>query len=223
MLGVYLGKDEPLPGELAAKKSEGKTSLEAFSALLEVKSMQWHERRHGVAQGFLDRFVRQNIAEIDEIPQDISINVVNMPPAERAIYLEMESYLRSLDMNAKGAMKSKKKSRGDRELRMQDLLKSAESGEEALLKKCAHFDLSSDSAESVSARDTCDRISEIRKKELDDTLKHLKDNIVSAFRQRIQIVKLPSCSNWEGTERSEKGEVEGETCMCVLVLVGTLF
>jgi len=208
LLGVYLGKDEPLPGALAAKKSEGKTSLEAFSALLEVKSMQWHERRHGVAQGFLDRFVRQNIAEIDEIPQAVSINVVNMPPAERAIYLEMESYLRSLDMNAKGAMKSKKKSRGDRELRMQDLLKSAESGEEALLKKCAHFDLSSDSAESMSARDTCDRISKLRKKELDETLKHLKDNIVSALRQRIQIVKLPSCSNWEGTERSEKGEVE---------------
>ena len=28
----------------------------------------WYETRHAVAQTFLDRFVRQNIAEIDEIP-----------------------------------------------------------------------------------------------------------------------------------------------------------
>ena len=132
--------------------------------------------------------------------------VVNMPPAERAIYLEMEAYLKSLDMNAKGAMKSKKKSRGDRELRMADLLESAKSGEEALLKRCAHFDLSSDSSETVTALETCNRIADLRKRELDDTLKHLKESMVSGLRQRILIEEL--CPGWKGTKQSEKGEVE---------------
>ena len=129
-----------------------------------------------------------------------------MPPAERAIYLEMEAYLKSLDMNAKGAMKSKKKSTSDRELRMADLLESAKSGEEALLKRCAHFDLSSDSSETVTALETCNRIADLRKRELDDTLKHLKECLVSGLRQRILIEEL--CPGWKGTRQSEKGEVE---------------
>jgi len=129
-----------------------------------------------------------------------------MPPAERAIYLEMEAYLKSLDMNAKGAMKSKKKSRGDRELRMADLLESAKSGEEALLKRCAHFDLSSGSPEGMTALETCNRIATLRKREMDDTTKHLKESMVSALRQRILIEE--KCPGWEGTKQSEKGEVE---------------
>jgi len=67
LLGVHLGKSEPLPGETASNLQDGQSSFDAFSSLMEVKSMQWHERRHEVAQGFLDRFLRQNRAEIDEI------------------------------------------------------------------------------------------------------------------------------------------------------------
>ena len=88
LLGVHLGKSEPLPGQTGTK--DGQSSFDAFSSLLEVKSMQWHERRHEVAQGFLDRFLRQNRAEIDEIKWEDTQVVVDMPPAERAIYLEME-------------------------------------------------------------------------------------------------------------------------------------
>ena len=132
--------------------------------------------------------------------------VVDMPPAERAIYLEMESYLAGLEMNSKGAMKSKKKSRGDRELRMADLLESANSGEEALLKRCAHFDLSSGSSEAVSALETCNRIANLRQIELDDTKLHLKESLVSALRQQNLIEE--KCPGWKGTNQSEKGEVE---------------
>ena len=76
LLGVHLGKSEPLPGEAASKLREGQSSFDAFSSLMEVKSMQWHERRHEVAQGFLDRFLRQNRAEIDEIKwEDNSVSL----------------------------------------------------------------------------------------------------------------------------------------------------
>jgi hypothetical protein len=44
---------------------------------------------------------------------------MDLPPAERAIYLELENYLKSLEMNSKKALKSKKSSKGDRENRMQ--------------------------------------------------------------------------------------------------------
>lgn len=36
-----------------------------------------------LAQSFLDRFVRQNVAEIDEIPSEEAIVVVDPTPIER--------------------------------------------------------------------------------------------------------------------------------------------
>lgn len=78
LLGVHLGKSEPLPGEAASNLQDGESSFDQFSSLMEVKSMQWHEQRHEVAQGFLDRFLRQNRAEIDEIKwEDNSVSQGN--------------------------------------------------------------------------------------------------------------------------------------------------
>ena len=63
-------------------------------------------------------FSRQNIAEIDEIPCTQKIEKVNLPAAERAIYLELEHHLRALDMTVKRA----KKSESDREKRLNQAL-----------------------------------------------------------------------------------------------------
>jgi hypothetical protein len=60
----------------------------------------------------------QNIAEIDEIPSSEEIVDVNLPAAERAIYLELEHHLRALDMT----IKRSKKSESDREKRLQKAL-----------------------------------------------------------------------------------------------------
>lgn len=65
-----------------------------------MRTAAWHKRRDEVAQSFLDKFVRQNVAEIDEIPCEISIDVIGLPAPERAIYLELEHHIMSLDMNA---------------------------------------------------------------------------------------------------------------------------
>ena len=125
--------NEPLPSEKVTKRyldSRENTGVESLSQFMDRKSMQWHERRHGLAQTFLDRFVRQNIAEIDEIPYEEHDIVLELPPVERAIYLELETHLQSLDMNNKNAMKSKKSTSGDRDERMQKILQESETAEE---------------------------------------------------------------------------------------------
>ena len=43
------------------------TASEKFQIRMELRTPAWHARRHALAQGFMDRYVRQNIAEIDEI------------------------------------------------------------------------------------------------------------------------------------------------------------
>lgn len=150
LLGIYLGVDDDLPGTKISNKhlaDKESTGLESLSSFLENRSMQWHLRRHSLAQTFLDRFVRQNIAEIDEIPFEEHECLVELPPAERAIYLELETHLDSLEMNSKSAQKSKRKSTGDRESRMQKILQDSQTGEEALLKCCRYVqELSSTSS-----------------------------------------------------------------------------
>jgi hypothetical protein len=47
-------------------------------------------------QAFLNRFVRQNIAEIDEIPSEEIMKRVHLTPAEHALYMELEHHLRSV-------------------------------------------------------------------------------------------------------------------------------
>jgi hypothetical protein len=117
LMGVHLGVDESLPGAKHRNNGEN-TGLESLSSYLELRSIQWHEKRQKRSQQFLDQFVRQNVAEISEIPYEEHIKSIVLPPAERAIYLELETHLKSLDMKSKSAQKSKNKSTGDRESRM---------------------------------------------------------------------------------------------------------
>ena len=62
LLGINLGSDE-VP---RFNKSEI-TKVETFQFFKEKPTQHWHKRRWEVAQDFLDRYMRQNIAEIDEI------------------------------------------------------------------------------------------------------------------------------------------------------------
>ena len=64
---------------------------------------------------FLDRFVRQNVAEIDEIRFQATIQRVVMPAPDRAVYLELEHHLHALEMQkVKAAARGKKKFRDKR-------------------------------------------------------------------------------------------------------------
>ena len=114
------------------------TEAETFQFFKEKPTQNWHANRHTVAQGFLDRFVRQNIAEIDEIrSEEIPVDI-QLRPAERAIYLELDHYLQSMDMRAR---KKKRADQGDRDKRLAKVLQGSSSAEEALVKRCSKFEV----------------------------------------------------------------------------------
>ena len=222
LLGLHLGIDESLRSAKARRGgnsvNDDTSQLEKFSSLLEVRSVQWHERRHAHSQTFLDRYVRQNIAEIDEIKSEEHLEEIVLPPAERAIYLELETHLKSLEMNSKKAMKSKKRSSADREQRMQRVLEDSSNAEEALLKRSTHFELSVNDANDIrmgrrTAYQMCEEIYNYREKEKLDCEQDLMNNLVSALRQRLRILKLQP--DWEGTAQSEKGEVQDRLALYI--------
>ncbi|KIY70594.1 hypothetical protein CYLTODRAFT_488004 [Cylindrobasidium torrendii FP15055 ss-10] len=139
-LGIHLGVDDD--GEeadpRALKKLETvRSNAENFHSFRETHTLEWHAHRHSLGQTFLDQFVRQNIAEIDEIPWTDNKIEVDLPAAERAIYLELLHHLQSLEMT----MKKNKKAKNDRERRMAKVIGDSKSAEEALLKRCSHFEL----------------------------------------------------------------------------------
>lgn len=203
---MHLGVSESLPGTKLTKTDT--TGLENLSQYLEVRSMQWHERRHCLGQTFLDRFVRQNIAEIDEIPFEEHEIRVSLPPVERAIYLELETYLKSLEMNSGNAQRSKKRSTGDRDRRMQKALHDSNSAEEALLKCCSHFNCSSDSA---TALETIADIIKCRETDRKNCEADIVNALVDAYRQRQRILdEQPNWSSFAGNKTLEKGELRDE-------------
>lgn len=143
-LGVHLGASNPVvltkKGDRPTDSRKELSKSELFQEFLEAKSHSWHARRQDVAQRFLDRFVRQNVAEIDEIRFQATIQRVVMPAPDRAVYLELEHHLHALEMQkVKAAARGKKKSRdkSDRETRLSEALEGSADAEEALLKRCA--------------------------------------------------------------------------------------
>jgi hypothetical protein len=101
-MGVHLGTTDDAEGSAQSQKARSKeqTKAEKFHAFREVHSPAWHCRRDDLAQIFLDQFVRQNIAEIDDIPTVEHIHKFRLPASEGAVYLELEHHLQALDMQA---------------------------------------------------------------------------------------------------------------------------
>jgi len=144
-LGVNLGASNPVAltkkGDRPSDARKELSKSELFQEFLETKSLSWHTRRRSVAQRFLHRFVRQNVAEIDEIPFKALIQHVAMPAPERAVYLELEHHLHALEMqktkSAARGSKKKGRNKSDRETRLAEALEGSADAEEALLKRCA--------------------------------------------------------------------------------------
>ncbi|CEH17129.1 dna repair protein rad8 [Ceraceosorus bombacis] len=70
-LNIHLGVDDDADSSkqsVRSRREKERTLVERFRNFVEIRSPAWHHRRQALAQGFLDQFVRQNIAEIDEIP-----------------------------------------------------------------------------------------------------------------------------------------------------------
>ena len=169
-------------------------AAERFQFFNDAHTPSWFANRHTLAQTFLDRYVRQNIAEIDEIPWREQAVSVHLPAAERALYVELKNHLEALDMkNNHKTIKSKCRSENDREARLAQVLTGSESPEEALLKRCAHFDLEGKAKTAVAA---CDAIINTRRKQLEQCKAELAKQVVfareaiKAFEGQYPLAKL---------------------------------
>ncbi|CDO78139.1 hypothetical protein BN946_scf184710.g4 [Trametes cinnabarina] len=210
-LNIHLGIDDDNEGQSlqVKKRKREQTAVEKFHSFREVHSLEWHAHRHELGQKFLDRFVRQNIAEIDEIPCSQEIQKVKLPASERAIYLELEHHLRAIDMTVKRGRKSE----SDREKRLAQALGDSSTAEEALLKRCSHFEL--ESADKENAIKACEVIVKERTKQLEDCkaelLKKLNDAVKmekkigktqeeSLFREYVRVTRTEGVGDKEATE-----------------------
>jgi SNF2 family DNA or RNA helicase len=160
--------------------------VELFTAFREVHSPYWHTRRQQIAQAFLNQFVRQNYAEIEEIPWEEHIVPVQLPAAERAIYLELEHYLQALDYNVQ---KSRAKVDNDRDRRQQEALGDSKTAEEALIKRCSHFDLDNSRRDEENAVQACDVIVDDRKKQLHSCREDIRRSLKDALSRYKEIPK----------------------------------
>lgn len=95
-IGANLGveNDELNPRR---KRVANELELENFLSFQEAQSGAWHQNRYDVAKRFLDRFARQNVADIDELPCTEHIILTRPSPAEVAIYLELHMQLMAQD------------------------------------------------------------------------------------------------------------------------------
>ena len=221
LLGTNLGSDE----QPRFTKAEI-TKAETFQFFKEKPTQHWHANRHAVAQGFLDRFVRQNIAEIDEIrSEEVPVDIA-LRPAERAIYLELDHYLQAMDMKAR--KKTRGGEKGDRDKRLALVLQGSSTAEEALIKRCAKFELDDDAGHALR---TCQDIIDVRQKQLEECKEAVKEKILDLryfFREWLQTGEALNVElfndedkrednhfvKWETITRSEGvGDPEGTALM----------
>lgn len=169
-MGIHLGVQDDGEGDVQYQKARAKeqTQAEKFHAFREIHSRAWHNRRDELAQEFLNVFMRQNIAEIEDIPTVEHIRTFKLPASEGAIYLELEHHLQALEMQARKETKFKNVTQGDRNARLEEALSDSKTAEEALLKRCCHFtlDLSDKTQDAKTAQEACDHITSARARQL---------------------------------------------------------
>jgi len=188
-MAAFLGLNLGVAEATSTKQLKDRTRAEKFAFFKNMHTQEWHARRHRLAQEFLDKFVRQNIAEIDEIKAEEHIEMITLTPAERAIYLELDHHLQAMEMKTKKSIKSKKDRDSDRDARLRSILGASGSAEEALLKRCSHYDLA---GATKSAEAACDNIIQVRHDQLEDCKKDLLENLKQANEMRDNIIKKDS-------------------------------
>lgn len=178
-LGVHLGIDDDDGGAQTQRRlkaaNKHQSDAEKFQSFKAPASQAWHRRRHELAQTFLNRFVRQNVAEIDEIPSTEHIVLVRQSPAERAIYLELYKQLmaqnRQLRRGGKGRFSN------DQVRRMEEVIAGSASPEEALLKRCSSLALLDRWDGGRPEAVTCGSVLGIREAQLVDLQEDLRDKL----------------------------------------------
>lgn len=187
-LGIHLGIDDDDDDQSQNKRLrtlwKHRSEAEAFQSFKAPHSEAWHRRRHEVAQKFLDRFVRKNVAEIDEIPCTESMVLVNQYPAERAIYLEL--YKQLMAQNRQLRRRNQGHFGNDQIERLDEIIGSSSTPEEALLKRCSSLALQGRWGDGKPEAVTCETLLAIREKQL--------DALVHDIRMKFKLAAWVYCS-----------------------------
>jgi hypothetical protein len=130
--GLHLGvaDDELNPG---SKRPKHELGVENFQSFKEPHSGAWHLNRHSIAQRFLGRFARRNVAEISEIPFTEHVVLVDQSPAETALYLEL--HMRLMAQKDQYRRIGKIKHSNDRLQRLKEIINASKTPREALIKR----------------------------------------------------------------------------------------
>ncbi|KAG8885935.1 hypothetical protein FRB98_001541 [Tulasnella sp. 332] len=211
-LGLQLGIDDQ--DEVPSGRGPERTSVEKFHSYREARSVSWYLSRYGVAQRFLDQYVRQNIAEIDEIPFEEHIELIDLPAAERALERELEHTLKAQDM----MLRRVKKKDSDRDTRISDITKDSGSAQEALLKCVAYFDNVQSGAK--NAMKACDYVVSLRTKELESCKMSIFETFMLLEKQK-RTVRLDTETHYERWKRlsAEAGVGDQEATDVVMELL----
>ncbi|KAK8236798.1 hypothetical protein HDK77DRAFT_484154 [Phyllosticta capitalensis] len=179
-LNVNLGIDSDAPGIISQESAKAlrkeQTQFEEFLSFRVKRSANWHERRHQLAQRFLDRFARQNVAELQHIKCSVSLHPVLLRPHHMALYQELLAQLEAKDNDVKSA-KPSSKDEGHRPDRIRQSLEGHESAEVALMTRATYDREPTDGVESA-----CLKVVQIRKAEMDSYHGHMEGTIREAVR-----------------------------------------
>ncbi|KAG9044522.1 hypothetical protein FS837_008029 [Tulasnella sp. UAMH 9824] len=201
-LGIHLGVDDE--DENPTTRGSERTAVEAFHSFREIRSVDWYAHRYEVGQRFLDQYVRQNIAEIDEIIFHEHIELIQLPAAERALERELDHTLRAQDM----MIKRGKKTQSDRDQRIMKSLREAKSAEEALIKCVAYYD-NVQSGED-NAMKACDYVVKVRKAELEDCQRDIYKTLQKLEKQRKALGKTEQETHYQEWIRVTKSSGVGD-------------
>src|SRR5690606_10692179 len=123
-----------------------------------------------------------NFAEIDEIPREEHIIPIHLPAAELAIYLELENYLAASDYNIR---KTRVRADNDRDRRTQEALGDCKSADEALIKRCSHYEMQQEDEE--NAVHACAAIVKARKAQLASIREDIRRGLLDCTRRYDEI------------------------------------
>ncbi|KAK6360599.1 hypothetical protein TWF730_006737 [Orbilia blumenaviensis] len=212
-LGIRLGIDDDIVNSDVNNKriAKDRSAVETFQAFKETHSPAWHEDRHTHAQGFLDLFMRQNVAEGDEIPFEEHWITLKQPAAEKAIYTELDHHVKAMEMNV--TRRGNSRGQGDRDSRLRSALGDSTSAEEALLKSLCHFSLNIGNLDpEASAYTACDQIVTQRWEQLEsnkeELLKVLRTTLLKAHTSSNALIPKAEDPFLKFIEQKRKTDLE---------------
>ncbi|KAK8153048.1 hypothetical protein IWX90DRAFT_409460 [Phyllosticta citrichinensis] len=152
-LNVNLGIDCDAPGVISQENAKAlrkeQTDFEIFLSFRIKRSAAWHVRRHALAQEFLNRFARQNVAELGHIKCSISLHPIRLRPHHMAAYQELCAQLGTTDNDVKSAVPDKN-DEGHRFEQIRQSLQGQDFAEVALMTRAA-----SDRVDSTGSPTAC--------------------------------------------------------------------